>query len=162
MHAESGQAVVGTDAFRQSGAHLSTRLRGAMIAVPCWAILVTACSLTPRACGYGTHEQMGLPACSFLARTGLPCPTCGVTTSVAAMAHGRLAAALHAQAFGVLMFAAVAFLAVVGTTELVTGWDILSMLRPGAWWALAGLVCMLACWGAKLAIGLAGGELPIR
>lgn len=162
MHAESGQAVVGTEAFRQSGARLSLRLRGAMIAVPCWAILVTACSLTPQASGYGTHEQLGLPTCSFLARTGLPCPTCGVTTSVAAMAHGRLAAALHAQPFGVLLFAAVAFLAVVGTTESVTGWDILSIPRPSVWWALAGLAGMLACWGAKLAIGFVRGELPIR
>jgi hypothetical protein len=30
-----------------------------------------------------THTQMGLPPCSFKTMSGLPCPSCGMTTSFA-------------------------------------------------------------------------------
>jgi Protein of unknown function (DUF2752) len=29
----------------------------------------------------GTHQQLGLPECNFKAMAGLPCPSCGMTTS---------------------------------------------------------------------------------
>ncbi|NBO19844.1 MAG: DUF2752 domain-containing protein, partial [Proteobacteria bacterium] len=37
--------------------------------------------LTPDARGLGTHEQLGLPPCGFYLWYGLPCPSCGMTTS---------------------------------------------------------------------------------
>jgi Protein of unknown function (DUF2752) len=61
--------------------------------------------LTPDARGFGTHLQLGLPACGFLSLTGLPCPACGLTTCFAHMARGEFALAAHTHPVGVLLFA---------------------------------------------------------
>jgi hypothetical protein len=63
--------------------------------------------LDPDPRGFGTHTQLGLPRCAFQWLTGLPCPACGLTTSFAHLARGEIRAALHANAFGVLLFACV-------------------------------------------------------
>jgi hypothetical protein len=68
-------------------------------------VLGAARALTPDPSGVGTHLQLGLPRCGFLAWTGLPCPACGLTTSFAHMAHGEIAQAASAHALGVPLFA---------------------------------------------------------
>jgi len=138
------------------------RLRGLAIALPCWSALMLAGMLVPDARGQGTHRRLGLPPCSFLVRTGYPCPSCGLTTSMANMAHARPLAAWRANPFGVLVFAWVALLTVAGTVEAVGGRDVVGRLRPGLWWAWAGLGGMLAGWAVKLLTGLVSGELPAR
>ncbi len=71
------------------------------------ATLAMARSLHPSASGVGTHVQLGLPPCRFLALTGIPCPSCGLTTSFAFAAHFQLKQALIASPFGLLLFFAV-------------------------------------------------------
>lgn len=56
--------------------------------------------VTPDPRGFGTHTHLGLPDCQTIAWWGVPCPGCGVTTSVCLAAHGRLLASLHNQPFG--------------------------------------------------------------
>lgn len=68
------------------------------------ATLGLARYLQPSARGFGTHEQLGLPACTFLTWTGIPCPSCGLTTSFAYAAHGHWWDAFLAQPFGLLAF----------------------------------------------------------
>ncbi len=51
----------------------------------------------------GTHRQMGLPPCTFLSSTGMPCPSCGMTTSFALLMHGDLVNSLRANAVGTMM-----------------------------------------------------------
>lgn len=131
------------------------------MAGPCAAMLAAAWSLTPDARGYGTAQQLGLPACGILVRTGWPCPTCGLTTSVAAAVRGRLGEALRAHAFGVLLTAAALVLVPLGLAELVTGRDVLGFLRPGWWWLALGGAGLLAGWGAKWLSGAAAGTLPL-
>ena len=60
--------------------------------------------LRPTERGFGTHEQLGLPPCTFLQLTGIPCPSCGLTTSFAHAAHGHWWQAFLTQPFGLLAF----------------------------------------------------------
>jgi hypothetical protein len=50
-----------------------------------------------------THRQMGLPPCTFYATTGLPCPSCGMTTSFALLVRGDVVNSLRANAVGTLL-----------------------------------------------------------
>ena len=76
---------------------------GVVIAVAT-ATLGLARHLRPSARGFGTHEQLGLPACTFLKLTGIPCPSCGLTTSFAYAAHWQWLNSFVTQPFGLLAF----------------------------------------------------------
>jgi hypothetical protein len=67
-------------------------------------ILVTARLLQPSSRGVGTHEQLGLPPCLFLYLTGIPCPSCGLTTSLAYAARLEFFSSLITQPFGLIVF----------------------------------------------------------
>jgi hypothetical protein len=141
---------------------LGRRIRGMLIFVPCAVVLTLSAWLTPSTAGYGTHRKLGLPQCGFISQTGYPCPSCGMTTAFADMAHGRVGDALWAQPFGAMLFLAVAGLAAVGLAELLTGRDFLRYLRPGVWWVFAALAGLLSGWGIKIACGISDGTLPVR
>jgi uncharacterized protein DUF2752 len=83
---------------------LRSRLGGLLLACCALGILGVAAHLSPDPSGRGTHQQLGLPACSFLTITGVPCPSCGLTTSFAALAHGEPALAFSANPVGLLLF----------------------------------------------------------
>ncbi|MEP7270019.1 MAG: DUF2752 domain-containing protein [Acidobacteriota bacterium] len=85
----------------------SDRLTYSCLALGASAILVTARLLEPSPSGVGTHQQLGLPPCVFLKLTGLPCPSCGLTTSFAHAARFEFGAALSTQPFGFLLFVAI-------------------------------------------------------
>ena len=53
---------------------------------------------TPRS--METHRELGLPPCSFYEHTGLPCPSCGMTTSFSLLMHGDIGNSLRANAVG--------------------------------------------------------------
>lgn len=76
-------------------------LIGQLLLVGLWlGVTVVALALRPSPAGYGTHQQLGLPACPSHMLFGRPCPSCGMTTSVTALLHGDLPAALRANPFG--------------------------------------------------------------
>src|SRR5262245_51411668 len=50
-----------------------------------------------------THQQLGLPPCTFKYMTGYPCPSCGLTTSFALLMKGDVANSLRANAVGTLL-----------------------------------------------------------
>lgn len=60
-------------------------------------------SLEPDPRGFGTHQRMGFPPCTFLTMTGLPCPSCGMTTCFAHFTRGQLRQAFAANPPGVLV-----------------------------------------------------------
>ncbi len=68
------------------------------------AVLLVGRWLTPSPRGVGTHEQLGLPPCAWLHLTGIPCPSCGLTTSVAHAARLHFHEAFVTQPFGLLVF----------------------------------------------------------
>jgi len=138
------------------------RLRGLVVALGCGVLLAFSAWLKPSETGVGTHEQLGLPPCEFMVRTGWPCPTCGMTTSFAALAHGRFALAWRAHPFGAILFVACVVLFLAGGYEALTGRDVLRRLRPGVWWAWVLVVGVMVGWVLKLLIGVATGTLPVR
>jgi hypothetical protein len=50
-----------------------------------------------------THRQLGLPPCTFKTATGLPCPSCGMTTSFALLMHGDPVNSLRANWVGTVL-----------------------------------------------------------
>jgi hypothetical protein len=63
------------------------------LAVPWIAVFLVAIYLDPYAGDegeprrMGTHMQLGLPDCNFKVLTGVPCPSCGMTTSFSYVMH---------------------------------------------------------------------------
>ena len=53
-------------------------------------LLAVARLLQPSEFGFGTHEALGLPPCSAIVWLGMPCPTCGMTTSWAYLLRGNI------------------------------------------------------------------------
>lgn len=146
---------------RFSKGRFKIRLRGLVVATICWGAIACAASLAPRQAGYGTHTQMGLPGCGFLARTGYPCPGCGMTTSIAAMAHGQVLKAAGAQLFGAMLFLAAVTFGLLGLIDAVTGANLLGKARPRPWWAWVALAGLLLGWGVKVALGVLSGQYPL-
>jgi hypothetical protein len=62
-----------------------------------------AVSLEPDSRGYGTHQRLGLPPCTFQSMFNLPCPSCGMTTSFANFVRGRFRQAADANSAGLML-----------------------------------------------------------
>ena len=81
--------------------------------------------IAPSPAGHGTHEKLGLPPCMTMKVLGIPCPGCGVTTSVALATRGHELAALRNQPFGF-------FVAIVGA--LLIPWALWGHFRGRDLW----------------------------
>ncbi|MBI2343916.1 MAG: DUF2752 domain-containing protein [Deltaproteobacteria bacterium] len=110
--------------------------------------------LTPAAGRLGTHEQLGLPLCLFHRALGIPCPSCGLTTSLATLLQGDWQNAWAIHPFGPLLALC---LATIGCAALF------GLCRPFRWsrvlrkpWSLrivvGGTVCYVGVWMARLLI----------
>lgn len=129
------------------------RTAGLIVFAATAALLAVAWSLEPAKQGFGTHQALGLPACSWPARFGVPCPSCGMTTSFALAAKGRLIESFVTQPMGCLLALAAGMALVASAWTVVTGrtvWPVYERLwsARAAW--LIGLVALLA-WGYKSA-----------
>jgi hypothetical protein len=102
---------------------LFQRVALAGLALLLLGLLITAGSLTPEEHGYGTHQQLGLPPCTFYLIFHRPCPACGMTTSWAWLLRGAIGNALAANAGGTLL---------AGLSLAGVPWLTLSALR-GRW-----------------------------
>ena len=101
------------------------------------------------------YDPRGGPAtCTSRVLFGLPCPGCGMTRSVTAMARGRLAESLEVHLFGPLVLAVM---------SAVWGISLAGLLR-GRGFRLPGtpafnvtlvvtLVLLLGYWAARMATG---------
>ncbi len=98
----------------------------------------------------GVHEQLGLEPCVFLKQTGLPCPTCGMTTSFSHLMHGHWRWAWQAHPFGTILAVAgwlftagLLAAAVLGKGPYLNGWVLLGT-------GLVGFALLIAAWGVRL------------
>lgn len=57
------------------------RAAAALVVVTLIGLFALARYLEPSGQGLGTHQQLGLPPCSFRVMFGIRCPSCGMTTS---------------------------------------------------------------------------------
>jgi hypothetical protein len=128
----------------------------------CVAWLGVAISLTPSEKGYGTADAFS-PACSFLTKTGYPCPSCGMTTSMAATVRGRLGLAWRAQPFGIVLTLVVAFVGMVAGVECVMGREWFPRPARLRWWwyVVLFLAGTILGWIYILWAGVKSGLWPI-
>lgn len=128
------------------------RLPWLALALAALAVLVTSRLLTPSASGRGTHLALGLPPCGFLAWTGVPCPTCGLTTAFAQLAHGNLAASLRAHPLGLPLFLADIALLLLALRALHAGWSFVERVDrlQADRWAMVVVITLFSTWLARL------------
>ena len=105
---------------------LRPRLLALVVLAVCVAVLAVATWLQPSRSGLGTHTQLGLPDCGFLMGTGIPCATCGLTTSVSLAVHGDLMDSFITQPAGMIIGLLVAVVCMVSGYALFSG----ASLRP--------------------------------
>lgn len=144
----------------------TTRLIALGIFAACGAVLTIAALLEPDPRGFGTHQQLRLfgqaGPCGMLIVTGLPCPTCGMTTSFAHFIRGHWARSIWAQPAGFVLALSTAALALVSVVTVVRGrWPRMPWWRiPPHHLFLGLLVLLLGGWAFKIAAGLSDGSLP--
>jgi hypothetical protein len=134
------------------------RLLAMGIASACLAVLIVATTLTPSPTGVGSHRGMGLQNCQLLDRTGIPCPSCGMTTSFTWFVRGNLAASLYVQPMGMLAALACACCVWAGGYIAITGRPIHRLLLQfsARAWLIGLLGFTIAAWGWKIYIRLKG------
>jgi hypothetical protein len=102
-----------------------------------------------------THRQLGLPECTFKEKTGLPCPSCGMTTSFALMVRGDVWNALQANSAGAALAAFCLLFIPWGVACAVAGRFLI--VRSVEWTltrlVIAFFVFMLLRWVVVLIVG---------
>ena len=133
------------------------RLVALSAALGCLAVLVTAALVTPNPTGVGTHASaLHLQPCQFLQNTGLPCPGCGMTTSFAWFARGKLLASVYVQPMGATLALLSGACVWVGFYIAFTGRPVyrLLLLLPPRYYVLPLLALGLLAWGWKIMLRL--------
>ena len=103
-----------------------------------WSLFVLggfslALALEPDPRGFGTHQRLGLPPCTFRMLWSIPCPSCGMTTCFSHLMHGNFSQAVRANTGGVVLAA------------------VCAALVPWSWWsALRGRLVGVADPGKSL------------
>jgi hypothetical protein len=122
------------------------------------SVLLIALSLSPSPAGLGTHQALGYQRCQFLLTTGLPCPTCGMTTSFAHFVRGQWLASFYVQPMGFLLALITGAFFWASLYVAVTGKPIHRLLRqvPMPVLILTMMSLAIAAWGWKIFIHLRG------
>ncbi|MCS6977955.1 MAG: DUF2752 domain-containing protein [Gemmatales bacterium] len=138
------------------------------VAVAIAGVFAVAAWLRPSSAGLGTHRQLGLPPCSFYIVTGgVPCPSCGMTTSFCHLVRGQILESLRANPVGtllagfcLLMLPYCTVCGVWGRRLFIRDYDVFLSRCVIIW-----VILMLGVWGIRLSIRwLTEGRLaqPIR
>ena len=112
----------------------------------------------------GSHTELGLQPCAFYERTGIPCISCGMTTSFAWFARGNLLASFYIQPMGCVLAILVVGLFWTCLYTALTGrpaHKLLSFMRT-RYYVIPLIAFALLAWGWKIFIhtrGLDGWRL---
>ncbi|HEX3358572.1 MAG TPA: DUF2752 domain-containing protein [Tepidisphaeraceae bacterium] len=137
---------------------LAGRFAALLVSGGCLALLLTAAWLHPSPAGVSTHTGLGLPSCQFLARTGIPCVSCGMTTSFSWFVRGNLLASLYVQPMGTVLAAMCAITVWAGLYIALTGKPLARLLRliPPRYYIAPLMTWTILAWGWKIFIHLRG------
>jgi len=141
-------------------ATLYGRLVALAVAVCCAYVIYHAVTLTPNPSGVGTHRGMGLKACNMLTHAGVPCPTCGMTTSFTWFYRGNFHASLYVQPAGFFLAYISGMLFSLALYEAATGRPIHRLLRllNLRYAVIIVLSVLLAGWGWKILLHFTGND----
>ena len=124
-------------------------LLAAAVAVPVLAAAMT--TVGGDRVAFAGFERFTLPTLCVTRSLGLPCPTCGMTRSVIALAAGDIAASLHHHRLGWLV------LGLILTQIPYRGYRLAFPTRPhprleraGVWTAVAAAVAVAADWFVRM------------
>jgi hypothetical protein len=110
----------------------------------------------------GTHRQLGLPPCTFHWVTGLPCPSCGMTTSFSHLAHGDVWNSLRANPMGTML--AFGCLGAIPWCLLSAVWGRRLGVRDFEMFVARGMlalfIILMVTWGIRLLVLWAMGAMP--
>jgi hypothetical protein len=136
------------------------RLLSLAVGLLCLTPLVIASQLRPSPDGYGSHTAMGLAPCQFMRTTGLPCPSCGMTTSWTWFVRGNLRASLYVQPMGTVLAVLVGCCFWAALYIAVTGRPVYRLLQviPGRYYFVPLLTFAILAWGWKIYIHLSGHD----
>lgn len=81
--------------------------------------LVVARLLTPDPRGLGTHQQLGLPPCSMRLLFGIPCPSCGMTTSWSYFSRGDFQLSVFTNFAGFLLACLAILMGVLAIASII-------------------------------------------
>lgn len=138
----------------------ASRVGWFLLAGACLAVLIVAARLTPNSAGVSTHTQLGMKECAFLARTGIPCPSCGMTSSFAWFVRGNLLASLYIQPMGTVL---AALTAITFWASLYLAWSAkppgrLLQSIPPRYYLPPVMAFAVIAWGWKIFIHLRGTD----
>ena len=130
------------------------RRNALLVAIGAFGLLAVAFFLTPNTAGIGTHHQLGLPKCGWIAVADLPCPTCGMTTSFSYTVRGQFISAFFAQPLGLLLAIATGVIGVFALITVFTGRSFALFWYRFATMKYLILIAVLAliAWGFKILI----------
>ena len=109
------------NALRSDRISVRRRCWLALVGILLLTPLVIAVRLQPSPLGMGTHQQLGLPPCTFVTLFGIRCPSCGMTTSWSHFVRGEWLQSLQANVGGFLLAMVVAVSAAWMLLSAVTG-----------------------------------------
>ena len=152
--------VIYINSLQSQALSIKGRFLALLVALACLAPLVVAAALKPSHTGTGTHTHLGLAECQWLARTGLPCPSCGMTTSWTWFVRGNLAASLYVQPMGPVLAALAVCSFWGGLYASATGRAVYRLLGAiaGRYYFVPLMTIALAAWAWKIFIHLSGKD----
>ncbi|MBV8779758.1 MAG: DUF2752 domain-containing protein [Phycisphaerae bacterium] len=141
------------------------RIIAALIAICCLTLLLISAHLQPNPSGVGTHTALGLARCQFLATWGIPCPSCGMTTSFSWFVRGNLLASLYVQPMGTTIALLDALGFWLAGYSAASGRPVYRLLQriPSKYYLIVLPAWAIAAWGWKIFIHTRGLDgWPIR
>ncbi len=112
---------------------------------------------------YGVDMGRWLGYCGFKQRFGLPCPTCGMTTTALAFAQGKISEAFYIQPAGALLCCLLVLIGLLALFTAASGLYFRFIERffkevKVRYIILALIIIIVAGWAVTLARALAAGN----